>query len=90
MKCFRSGTLLDISELSLVQREKRQFVEDYIRPMVKVIDPEVYECFYVVYRSDLSEAVVCCHMDDRPATLIDVTADSPAALVIDVMREFTR
>lgn len=77
---------LRAEDLSKVQAEKREFVQNRLLPLLADIDKKVTSVEYRVSECG-GEYVVIERKDDSPLT-ITVTYDSLAALTRDVMKVF--
>lgn len=84
----------DIAQLSKCKLEKFEFVKDYIQPILMALDKDILTVSYKVAENYGDyEYVVIIYEDSfepygREPQLINVSLDSPYAILKDVARNF--
>ena len=64
--------------------EKTFFIQNYLSNLLRALDSNISSCRYLIGKSKNEYCVVC--YKNESSILIDITADSNAAIVTDVIK----
>lgn len=85
--CVERGKWVSYEDMNSSERSKCQVVNDLRKPLIIASDGDITDVFYnVVEIAGGRDEFVSVYDDSKMLAFIDVTADSPMALIRDVLR----